>query len=100
MRFWCPQRQSLETPAGPDTFLRDPERWHQGGARGRQADAEPARLRLVACDDLRLRMKGHAVRAAIVPFEAIAQSLKRMAVRPYVIENVGPAWQEAVFRRA
>jgi hypothetical protein len=45
-------------------------------------------------------MKGHAVRAAIVPFEAIAQSLKRMAVRPHVIENVGPAWQEAVFRRA
>jgi magnesium-protoporphyrin O-methyltransferase len=53
---------------------------------------------VIAAINLRMRLKGHEVRAAAVPAEAIDEIARINGLSPHLVQDVGPAWQVAVYR--
>jgi hypothetical protein len=49
--------------------------------------------------NMRMRLKGQDVRAVAVPAEAIEEIAGENGLRPHLVQDVGPAWQVAVYRR-
>jgi 2-polyprenyl-3-methyl-5-hydroxy-6-metoxy-1,4-benzoquinol methylase len=54
---------------------------------------------VVSAINMRMRLKGQDVRAAIIPVEAIEKIARENGLRPHFAQNAGPAWQVAVYRR-
>jgi magnesium-protoporphyrin O-methyltransferase len=54
---------------------------------------------VISALNMRMRLKGQDVRAAIVPAEAIEEIARESGLRPHVVQDVGPAWQVALYRR-
>jgi 2-polyprenyl-3-methyl-5-hydroxy-6-metoxy-1,4-benzoquinol methylase len=54
---------------------------------------------VISAINMRMRLKGQDVRAAIVPAKAIEELAAENGLRPHLVQVVGPAWQVAVYRR-
>jgi magnesium-protoporphyrin O-methyltransferase len=54
---------------------------------------------VISAINMRLRLKGQEVRAAIIPVEAIDKIARDNGLRRHFVQNAGPAWQVAVYRR-
>jgi magnesium-protoporphyrin O-methyltransferase len=54
---------------------------------------------VISAINMRMRLKGQDVRAAIIPVEAIEQIARENGLRPHFVQNAGPAWRVAVYRR-
>lgn len=54
---------------------------------------------VISAINMRMRLKGQDVRAAVVPAEAIEEIAGENGLRPHLVQDVGPAWQVAVYRR-
>jgi magnesium-protoporphyrin O-methyltransferase len=54
---------------------------------------------VISAINTRMRLKGQDVRAAVIPVDAIEEIARENGLRPHFVQNAGPAWQVAVYRR-
>jgi hypothetical protein len=54
---------------------------------------------VISAINMRMRLKGQDVRAAVIPVEAIEEIASENGLHPHFVQNVGPAWQVAVYSR-
>jgi hypothetical protein len=54
---------------------------------------------VISAINMRMRLKGLDVRAAVIPVEAIEEIARENGLQPHFVQNAGPAWQVAVYRR-
>jgi hypothetical protein len=54
---------------------------------------------VISAMNMRMRLGGQDVRAAVIPAEAIEEIAYENGLRSHFVQNAGPAWQVAVYHR-
>lgn len=54
---------------------------------------------VISAINMRMRLKGQDVRAAVIPAEAIEEIARENGLHPHFVQDAGPAWQVAMYLR-